>query len=207
MKTVIDIDPQIIVQILNSEVAVLSIVMGIIALVGKIIIPKVLPDIKKMIARQNPKNNNADGIPESFGTLKIFIRAGDLIKETKGRILKDGSIEADGKKWMIEELKPYLLTKGRNSKPVVFLDASKQIEYRFRDTSKNGSNSNSDSKQEDIAGHATDPHLLKQFSDSIVIQKLAAARPDKTVMFMIFLLGMFALMVLQQFIPATGGAR
>jgi hypothetical protein len=57
------------------------------------------------------------------------------------------------------------------------LDASKQIEYRFKDISKSGSNSNNDSKQEDIAGQATDPHLLKQFSDSIVIQKLAAARP------------------------------
>lgn len=173
----IDIDPQIIIQILNSQVAAFGVIMGIIALVGKIIIPKVLPDIKKMIARQHPKNENADGIPESFGKLKIFIRAGDLIKETKGRILKDGSIESDGKKWVIEELKPYLLTKGRNSKPVVFLDASKQIEYRFKNISKSGSNSNNDSKQEDIAGQATDPHLLKQFSDSIVIQKLAAARP------------------------------
>lgn len=203
----IDIDPQIIVQILNSEVAVFGVIMGIIALVGKIIIPKVLPSIKKMITRQHPKNDNADGIiPESFGSLKIFIRAGDLIKETKGKILKDGSIEADGKKWVIEELKPYLLTKGRNSKPVVFLDASKQIEYRFKDISRNDNSSKNDSKQEDIAGQATDPHLLKQFSDSIVIQKLAAARPDKTMMFIIFLLGMFALMVLQQFIPATGGA-
>lgn len=202
----IDIDPQIIIQILNSEVAVFGVIMGIIALVGKIIVPKVLPTIKKIIARQNSQYNSADGIiPESFGTLKIFIRAGDLIKEAKGRRLKDGSIEADGKKWVIEELKPYLLTKGRNSKPVVFLDASKQIEYRFKDIIKNDSDS-SNSKQEDITGQATDPHLLKQFSDSIVIQKLAAARPDKTMMFMIFLLGMFALMVLQQFIPATGGA-
>jgi hypothetical protein len=200
-----EIDPQIIIQILNSEVAVFGVIMGIVALVGKLVIPKVLPTIKKMIAKQNPKNDNAEGIPESFGTLKIFIRAGDLIKETSGKILKDGSIEADGKKWVIKELKPYLLTKGRNSKPIVFLDASKQIEYRFKDVSKNNI-SNNDSKQEVIAGQATDPHLLKQFSDSIVIQKLAAARPDKTMMFMIFLLGMFALMLIQQFIPATGGA-
>lgn len=202
-----EIDPQIIIQILNSEVAVFVVVMGIVALVGKLVIPKVLPTIKKMIAKQNPKNDNGDGIPESFGTLKVFIRTGDLIKETKGRILKDGSIEADGKKWVIEEIKPYLLTKGRNSKPVVFLDASKQIEYRFKDINRNDNSTNSDSKkQEDIAGQATDPHLLKQFSDSIVIQKLAAAKPDKTMMFMIFLLGMFALMIIQQFIPATGGA-
>lgn len=203
----IDIDPQIIIQILNSEVAVLGIIMGIIALVAKIIVPKVLPSIKTMIAKhQQPNNDN--GMPESFGALKVFIRAGDLVKETKGRILKDGSIEADGKKWVIEELKPYLLTKGRNSKPVVFLDAGRQIEYRFKDIIKNDNSSNNDdsSNQEDIAGQATNPHLLKQFSDSIVIQKLAAAKPDKSMMFMIFLLGMFALMVIQQFIPATGGA-
>lgn len=201
----IDIDPQIIIQILNSEVAVLGIIMGIIALVAKIIVPKVLPSIKKMIAKhQQPNNDN--GMPESFGALKVFIRAGDLVKETKGRILKDGSIEADGKKWVIEEIKPYLLTKGRNSKPVVFLDASKQIEYRFKDIIKNDNNDNNDSNQEDIAGQATDPHLLKQFSDSIVIQKLAAARPDRSMMLMIFLLGMFALMVIQQIIPGTGGA-
>lgn len=201
----IDIDPQIIIQILNSEVAVLGIVMGIIALVGKLIIPRVLPSIKKMIAsRQQPNNDNV-GMPESFGTLKIFIRAGDLIKETKGRILKDGSIEADGKKWVIEEIKPYLLTKGRNSKPVVFLDSSKQIEYRFKDI-RNDNSSKTSSSQEDIAGQATNPHLLKQFSDSIVIQKLAAARPDRSMMLMIFLLGMFALMVIQQLIPGTGGS-
>lgn len=203
----IDIDPQIIIQILNSEVAVLGIIMGIIALVAKIIVPKVLPSIKKMIAKhQQPNNDN--GMPESFGALKVFIRAGDLVKETKGKILKDGSIEADGKKWVIEEIKPYLLTKGRNSKPVVFLDASKQIEYRFKDVIKNDNSSNSDdsSNQEDIAGQAIDPYLLKQFSDSIVIQKLAAARPDRSMMLMIFLLGMFALMVIQQIIPGTGGA-
>ncbi|NWG36682.1 hypothetical protein [Nitrososphaera sp.] len=191
------IDIEFIIEILNSEVAVFGIIMGIVALLSKLVIPKTLPAIRKMLDRRQPKDSN---IPESLGTLKVFIRKGDLIKESRGRILKDGSIAADGKTWVIEQIKPYLLTKGRNSRPAVFLDASKQIEYRFKDAAE----SNSSEKHEDIAGQATDPHLLKQFSDSIVIQKLAAAKPDKTMMYMMFVMGMFALMMLQQFIPKGG---
>jgi hypothetical protein len=187
-------DLEIITQILNSEVVVFGIIMGIVALVSKVIIPKVLPHLKKILDKRQSKDS---GIPESLGTLKVFIRSGDLIKETRGRILKDGSIAADGKTWVIERIKPYLLTKGRNSRPAVILDADRQVEYRFKDAVE----SNSTDKQQDIAGQATNPHLLKQFSDSIVIQKLAAAKPDKTMMFMMFMMGMFALMMLQQFIP------
>jgi hypothetical protein len=188
------IDLEIIIEILNSEVAVFGIIMGIIALLSKLVIPKTLPAIRRILDRRQPKDSS---IPESLGTLKVFIRKGDLIKESRGRILKDGSIAADGKTWLIEQIKPYLLTKGRNSRPAIFLDESKQIEYRFKDAADD----NSSEKHEDIAGQATSPHLLKQFSDSIVIQKLAAAKPDRTMMFMMFMMGMFALMMLQQFIP------
>lgn len=191
------VDLEIILQILNSEVAVFGIIMGIVALLSKLVIPRMLPALKKMLDKRQPKERN---IPDSLGTLKVFIRKGDMIKEARGRIQKDGSIEADGKTWIIEQIKPYLLTKGRNSKPALFLDASKQVEYRFKDAV----DVNSPEKQQDIAGQATNPYLLKQFSDSIVIQKLAAAKPDKTVMFMMFLMGMFALMILQQFIPKGG---
>jgi hypothetical protein len=191
------VDFEIIFQILNSQVAVFGIIMGIVALVSKLVLPKVLPALKKMLDKRQPKHSS---LPESLGTLKVFIRKGDLIKESRGRILKDGSIEADGKTWVIEQIKPYLLTKGRNSRPALFLDGSKQVEYRF----KNAVDANSSEKQHDIAGQATSPHLLKQFSDSIVIQKLAAAKPDKTMMFMMFMMGMFALMMLQQFIPKGG---
>jgi hypothetical protein len=192
-------DFEIINQILNSEVVVFSIIMGVVALLAKLIIPKVLPIIKKV----QQKSKHIDGsIPESVGSLKVFIRSGDLIKETRGRMLKDGSISADNKTWVIEQIKPYLLTKGRSSRPALFLDARMQVEYRFKDV-ESGSNS-SDKKQQDVAGMATNPHLLKQFSDSIVVQKLAAAKPDKTMMFMMFMMGMFALMILQQFIPKGG---
>jgi len=191
------VDLEFIIEILNSEVAIFGIVMGIIALLSKLVIPKLLPAVKKMLDKRQPKDSS---LPESLGTLKVFIRKGDMIKESRGSILKDGSIGADGKTWVIEQIKPYLMTKGRNSRPAVFLDASKQIEYRFRDAVEN----NSSEKQQDIAGQATSPHLLKQFSDSIVIQKLAAAKPDKTMMFMMFMMGMFALMMLQQFIPKGG---
>ncbi|MFN3532425.1 MAG: hypothetical protein ACK41Q_07935 [Candidatus Brocadia sp.] len=187
-------DLEIITQILNSEVVVFGIIMGIVAMVSKVIIPKVLPALKKILDKRQSKDS---GVPESLGTLKVFIRSGDMIKEARGRILKDGSIAADGKTWVIERIRPYLLTKGRHSRPAVILDADKQVEYRFKDAVES---SNSD-KQQDIAGQATSPHLLKQFSDSIVIQKLAAAKPDKTMMFMMFMMGMFALMMLQQFIP------
>ncbi|MEM2139469.1 hypothetical protein [Nitrososphaera sp.] len=191
-------EPEIIFQILNSEVVVLGIIVGVIALLSKVIIPKVLSILKNMLEKRQSKEG---GIPESLGTLKVFIRSGDMIKEARGRILKDGSIAADGKTWVIERIRPYLLTKGRNSRPALFLDAVKQVEYRFKDAVE----SNSLEKHQDIAGQATDPHLLKQFSDSIVIQKLAAAKPDKTMMLMVFMLGMFALMVVQQFIPTGGG--
>jgi len=191
-------EPEIIFQILNSEVVVLGIIVGVIALLSKVIIPKVLSILKNMLEKRQSKEG---GIPESLGTLKVFIRSGDMIKEARGRILKDGSIAADGKTWVIERIRPYLLTKGRNSRPALFLDVSKQVEYRFKDAVEG----NSSEKHQDIAGQATDPHLLKQFSDSIVVQKLAAARPDKTMMLMVFMLGMFALMVVQQFIPTGGG--
>jgi hypothetical protein len=191
-------DPEIIFQILNSEVVEFGIIMGVVALLSKVIIPKLLPLLKNMLEKRQHKDND---IPESLGTLKVFIRSGDLIKEARGRILKDGSIAADGKTWVIEQIRPYLLTKGRNSRPALFLDASKQVEYRFKDAVE----SNGSEKHPDIAGQATDPHLLKKFSDSIVVQKLAAARPDKTMMLMVFMLGMFALMVVQQFIPTNGG--
>ncbi|WP_337863336.1 hypothetical protein [Nitrososphaera sp.] len=192
-------DLEILTQILNSEVVVFSIILGIVALVSKVVIPKVLPHLRKKI--WNERRGKDSGIPESLGTLKVFIRSGDLIKETRGRILKDGSIAADGKTWIIEQIRPYLLTKGRNSRPAVILDANKQVEYRFKDAVE----SNSTDKQQDIVGQATSPHLLKQFSDSIVIQKLAAAKPDKTMMFLMFVMGMFALMMLQQFISPKGG--
>lgn len=191
------VDLEIVNQILNSEIVVFGIIMGTIALVAKLILPKLLPTIKKELA----KHQHNDGrMPENLGTLKLFVRSGDLIKETRGRIQKDGSISADGKTWVIEQIKPYLMTKGRNSRPAIFLDASKQIEYRFKDAVEN----NSPEKKQDIVGQATNPHLLKQFSDSIVVQKLAAAKPDKTMMFMMFMMGMFALMMLQQFIPKGG---
>lgn len=174
-------------------------IIGVAALLAKLIIPKVLHIVKKM----QHKGENKDGtIPESLGGLKVFIRSGDLIKETRGRMLKDGSILADNKTWVIEPIKPYLLTKGRSSRPALFLDAGTQVEYRFKDVES--SSNSSDKKQQDVAGMATNPHLLKQFSDSIVVQKLAAAKPDKSMMFMMFMMGMFALMILQQFIPKGG---
>lgn len=193
------VDLEIINQILNNEVVVFGIIVGVVALLAKVIIPKVLPIIKKM---QNKGGSRDGSIPESFGTLKVFIRSGDLIKEMRGRMLKDGSILADNKTWVIEQVKPYLLTKGRSSRPALFLDAGTQVEYRFKDAIEDSSNSNK--RQQDVAGMATNPHLLKQFSDSIVVQKLAAAKPDKSMMFMMFLMGMFALMILQQFIPKGG---
>lgn len=193
-------DLEIITQILNSEVVVFGIIMGIVALVSKVIIPKVLPSLKKILDKRRGKDGD---IPESLGTLKVFIRRGDMIKETRGRLLKDGSIAADGKTWVVERVRPYLLTKGRSSRPAIILDADKQVEYRFKDVIED--NNNSDKQQEDIAGQATNPYLLKQFSDSIVIQKLAAAKPDKTMMLLMFMMGMFALMMLQQFIVPKGG--
>ena len=193
------VDLEIIIQLLNSQVALFGLVIGIVALFVKLIVPKLLPILRKMQAERQHKDSK---MPESLGTLKVFIRSGDLIKETRGKILKDGSIVTTDKTWVIEQIKPYLMTKGRSSRPAIFLDASKQIEYRFKDAVE--SNNHSDGKQADIAGQATNPHLLKQFSDSIVIQKLAAAKPDKTMMFMMFMMGMFALMMLQQFIPKGG---
>jgi hypothetical protein len=192
-------DPEILTQILNSEVMVFSIILGIVALVSKVVIPKALPRLRKRILDE--RQGKDSGVPESLGTLKVFIRRGDLIKETRGRLLKDGSIAADGKTWVVEQVRPYLLTKGRSSRPAIILDADKQVEYRFKDAVE----SNSTDKQQDIAGQATSPQLLKQFSDSIVIQKLAAAKPDKTMMFLMFMMGMFALMMLQQFIVPKGG--
>ena len=189
------VDLEIINQILNSEIVVFGIILGTVALVAKLVLPKLLSTIKEELAK---RHHNDGSMPENLGTLKLFIRSGDLIKETRGRILKDGSISADGKTWVIEQVKPYLMTKGRNSRPALFLDANKQVEYRFKDAIENNSAAE---KQQNVVGQATNPHLLKQFSDSIVIQKLAAAKPDKTMMFMMFMMGMFALMMLQQFIP------
>jgi hypothetical protein len=190
-------DLEIIIQVLNSQVTLIGIVIGVIILFTKIFLPKLLPFIKREWNSHHPKQ---DKMPESLGTLRVFIRSGDMIKETRGRILKDCSITANDKTWIIEQIKPYLLTKGRSPRPAIFLGASRQVEYRFKDAVE----SNSSKKQEDIAGQATNPNLLKQFSDSIVIQKLAAAKPDKSMMFMMFLMGMFALMILQQFIPKGG---
>lgn len=194
-------DLEILTQILNSDIVVFSIMLGIVTLVSKVVIPKVLPHLRKKILDE--RQGKDSGIPGSLGTLKVFIRRGDLVKETRGRLLKDGSIAADGKTWVVERVRPYLLTKGRSSRPAIILDADKQVEYRFKDVIED--NNNSDKQQGDIAGQATNPYLLKQFSDSIVIQKLAAAKPDKTMMLLMFMMGMFALMMLQQFISPKGG--
>jgi len=139
-------------------------------------------------------------VPESLGNIRVFIRNGDFIREVKGKIGKNGEIVADNKTWIVENVKPYLMTKNRNSRPVLFLDANKQVEYRFPKIVDEAS------MRGDIVGQTVSPRLLKKFSDSVVVEKLAAAKVDKTMMILVFVAGMFVLMLLQQFIPHLTGA-
>ncbi|MES4787777.1 MAG: hypothetical protein C4294_20420, partial [Nitrospiraceae bacterium] len=116
-----------------------------------------------------------------------------------GKIGKNGEIIADNKTWVIEQIKPYLMTKGRNSRPMVILDANKQVEYRFPKIVDEAT------MQSNIVGQTVSPRLLKKFSDSVVVEKLAAAKVDKTMMILVFVAGMFVLMLLQQLIPNLTG--
>ncbi|WP_148700553.1 hypothetical protein [Candidatus Nitrososphaera evergladensis] len=137
-----------------------------------------------------------DGINETLGAFAVIIRNGDILKKAKGRFTREGYLLADKRAWPMVDVRPYLLKDGWSTRPCFIVDAQKQVYYRF--------NNVDNEKQRQLAGFASDPELLKRFTDSTIVQKLTSAKADKTMMIMVFIMGMFAFFLIQQFLPKGG---
>ncbi|MCS6768165.1 MAG: hypothetical protein NZ517_05450, partial [Candidatus Nitrosocaldus sp.] len=109
----------------------------------------------------------------------------------KGKILKDGTLVADGKAYILKEFKPYLLRNGWTTYKCIIVDARTEQVYRF-----NGNN--------EIVGEIIDPTIAKRWLTSTVLQKLAATKPDTFLLVMVFFMGMFAFMLLSQYLIKGG---
>ncbi|GIU71691.1 MAG: hypothetical protein KatS3mg003_1439 [Candidatus Nitrosocaldaceae archaeon] len=120
-------------------------------------------------------------------SIRVLIRNGKIIKLAKGFI--DGkTIVADGKVWTLDKINPYTLIEGIKKDELVILDENNHIEYRFKDLN--------------IEPTLTDPKTLKVFTNSMLIRKLLGIKQDPFISIMIFFMGMFVLMILQQYIPS-----
>jgi hypothetical protein len=181
---------EILNQIINSGYLTIGITLGAVVLFSWLMVPRFVQQFRQRLLVKN------EGIAEKIGAYTVLIRDGEILKKTKGRITREGNLLADNRAWVMEDVKPYFLKDGWNTRPCFIVDARKQIYYRF---------TNSDnSKQREIAGHASDPQMLKRFIDSTVIQKLTSAKTDKTMLIMVFVMGMFVFFLVQSFIPKGG---
>jgi len=131
--------------------------------------------------------------------LLVIIRDGDYLKLAKGKLLKDGSIIADGKAYILKEYKPMIIKTKWGTYECLILDAKKELVYTFTNNI-NGNDGNG--KIESIP---VDPILVKQFLNSNILQKLAAAKPDNFILILVFFMGMFVFMLLSQFLLNKGG--
>jgi len=123
--------------------------------------------------------------------LLVILRDGDYLKLVKGKLLKDGSIVADGKAYILQEYKPLIIKTRWGSYECLILDAKKECVYTF-----NGSS---------IDGNNIDPTLVKQWLSSNVLQKLAGVKPDNFMLVLVFFMGMFVFMLLSQYLTIGGG--
>lgn len=174
-------------QIFNSDYLTVGIVLGVTALFAWLFVPRYIAQFKQRLAVKEK------GIAETLGSFAVIIRDGEILKKTKGRFTVDGALKADNKLWPLSDVKPYFLKEGWQTRPCFIVDARMQVYYRF--------NNIDNEKQRQLAGHASDPAMLKRFTDSTIVQKLASAKPDKTMMIMMLLMGMVIFFVVQQFIP------
>lgn len=174
-------------QIINSDYLIVGVTLGILALFSWLLIPRMIGGFKRRMAVKEI------GLSDKISSFAVVIRDGEILKLTRGRFTREGSLLADKKAWLLDDVKPYFLKSGWSTRPCFIVDARKQVYYRF--------NNIDNEKQRQIAGSASDPELLKRFTDSTIVQKLTTAKTDKTMLFMVFIMGMFAFFMVQQFIP------
>ncbi|MEM4323901.1 MAG: hypothetical protein QXK74_08110 [Candidatus Nitrosocaldaceae archaeon] len=123
--------------------------------------------------------------------LIVVVRDGDELKLCKGKLLKDGTVVADGRAYMLKEFKPYLLKNGWATHRCIIVDARTEQLYSF-------------TNNHEIVGEVIDPILAKKWLTSTILQKLAAAKPDTFIVVLMFFMGMFAFMLLSQYLLKGG---
>lgn len=124
---------------------------------------------------------------DSIKNLKILIRDGDILKLRNGKILKDGTITVDDRAYIVQDLRPYILDLKYSKYPCLIVDAKTFVVYRFN--------------EKEIEQIPLDPLLAKKWLKSTILQKLTAVKPDNLLLLMAFFMGMFAFMLITQYLP------